>query len=414
MNWTAWGLELDGVSGREAHLLVSAEAEGTEPRAPVMVNLLLDRSGSMKGAPLAAAVEAAQQFVELAGPEDFMGLVAFDGVAEQRVPLCAMDARGKRLMSEALSTVAPGRGTALHQAVELGARAVQRLLVPGRRPKLLLLTDGEPSVGQDSELAFETLGSKIAQNGVAVHALGLARHYVPEILAALTMPSGNAFEHVDGPEGLSEAMGAIFAHLFGEVASKTELRVTPRGLASLSCAHSYPTRAQEDSLLVNLGEVSRGLARRALLVGKLAQAGEWQATILGSSVQRGDQRHQKVQLERVARESPQGRAILGLGLELELVASETAAWLSLACKQLDRAHAQLEVAEAALRTLVGMGAEAIPARRHQERLGNLRLAVERGEGDIPLLIRRAKSANVGTHVSQVIPLGAHRERLKKN
>src|SRR5256885_2167979 len=140
MNWTAYGLEVEGATGREGHLLVSAEATGDAPRAPVMVNLLLDRSGSMKGAPLAAAVEAAQQFVELATAQDFIGLLVFDGVAEQRVPVCAMDAKGKRAMLDALAEVEPGRGTALHQAVELGARAVQRLLVPGRRPKLLLLT----------------------------------------------------------------------------------------------------------------------------------------------------------------------------------------------------------------------------------------------------------------------------------
>src|SRR5687768_7582757 len=136
MNWTAWGLEVGGEGGREGHLLISAEASGESPRAPVMVNLLLDRSGSMKGAPLAAAVEAAQQFVELAGPQDFIGLLVFDGVAEQRVPVTAMDARGKRAMIDALAEIEPGRGTALHQAIELGARAVQRLLVPGRRPKL--------------------------------------------------------------------------------------------------------------------------------------------------------------------------------------------------------------------------------------------------------------------------------------
>src|SRR2546427_6640268 len=84
MNWTAYGLEVDGSTGREGHLLISTEATGDAPRAPVMVNLLLDRSGSMKGAPLAAAVEAAQQFVELATPQDFIGLLVFDGVAEQR------------------------------------------------------------------------------------------------------------------------------------------------------------------------------------------------------------------------------------------------------------------------------------------------------------------------------------------
>jgi Ca-activated chloride channel homolog len=187
MNWSAWGVEVGEGEGREVHVLVSAEASGEEVRAPVMVNLLLDRSGSMKGAPLAAAIEAAQQFVELARPDDFLGLLLFDGVAEQRVGVMAMDAKGKRAMTDALADVRTGRGTALHQAVELGARALQRVLVPGRRPKVLLLTDGEPSVGPDTQDAFDSLGLRISQEGVSVHALGLARHYVAEVLQALTL-----------------------------------------------------------------------------------------------------------------------------------------------------------------------------------------------------------------------------------
>src|SRR5256885_14697630 len=109
MNWTAWAVEKGDGESREAHLLVTAETSGDESRAPVMVNLVLDRSGSMKGAPLSAAVEAAQQFVDLAGPDDYLGLLLFDGVAEQRGPGVPMDAKGKRQVSGALSAVDTGR-----------------------------------------------------------------------------------------------------------------------------------------------------------------------------------------------------------------------------------------------------------------------------------------------------------------
>ncbi len=408
MNWSAWGVEVGEGEAREVHVLVSAEASGEEARAPVMVNLLLDRSGSMKGAPLAAAIEAAQQFVELARPDVFLGLLLFDGVAEQRVSVMAMDTRGKRAMTDALADVRTGRGTALHQAVELGARALQRVLVPGRRPKLLLLTDGEPSVGPDTQDAFDSLGLRVSQEGVSVHALGLARHYVAEVLQALTLPSGNAYEHVDGPDGLGEAMGAVISHLFGEVAHGSTVRVQPQGFSALSTRHAYPTRAEDDALVVTLGDVSRGLARRVLLSGGVK--GEWSAVIHGSYTERGDTRHQKVALERVSADSARGRFIVSLAYELQLVAEETAAWLSLARRDLDRAEQQLELAESHLRQIVSLSPEGLPVRRHLERLGDLRLAVERGEGDIPLLIRRAQSAHAGTHVSQVIPLAAYRGR----
>ncbi len=402
MNWTAVGLERTVGASREGHILVSVDEAADVARVPLMLNLLLDRSGSMKGAPLAAAVEAALQLVDLAGPDDFLGLLTFDGVAEQRVAMCAMDDAGKKTFIEALAEVESGQGTALHQALELGARAVQRLLVPGRRPRLLLLTDGEPSVGPDSEAAFEALGAKVAQGGTSVHALGLARHYVPEILTAVTLPSGNAFEHVDGPEGLAEALGALFAHLFGDVASGVEVRLCPTGFSSIGCRHAYSTRVESDALVVMVGELSRAASRRVLFSGSLG-TGAWNAAITGSAVARGDQRHQSVPVERVDGASAEGRLVLGVGLELDLVGAETGAWLALARRDLPRAESLLDDSERALRDLTGLGVEGLSGQRHRARLVDLRTAIERGDGDFPLLIRRAKSAQAGTHVSQVIP-----------
>ena len=409
MQGTAWSVETPRGDHREANVLITGEASAEEARSPVMVNLLLDRSGSMKGAPLSAAIEAAQQLVELSQPEDFLGLVLFDGLAEQRVPLTMMDARGKRQMVEALQGIQTGKGTALHAAVELGLKGLKRTLVPGRQPRLLLLTDGEPSVGPDTQEAFDELGERLAREKISVHALGLAKHYVAEVLQALTQPSGNAFEHVDGPEGLGEAMGGVTAHLYGQVAGEASVRVQPTGFVAMTCRHSYPTSLDADALTVALGDVSRGYARRVLLTGTV-NAPEWNVMLHASAREASDVRHWKVELERVTPESARGKLIIGISHELELVSEETAAWLSLARKDLERAEQHLEAAEGHLRQVVTLSPEGIPVRRHLERVGDLRLAVERGEGDIPLLIRRAQSARAGTHVSQVIPIQNYRQR----
>jgi len=410
MKWTAWGMETEGESGREGHVLLCAEAEKDVARAPVVLNLLLDRSGSMKGAPLAAAIEAAQQLVDQAGPEDFLGLIVFDAVAEQRVPMMPMNAKGKRQMAQALEEVVAGKGTALHQAVDMGAAALNRLLVPGRRPKLLLLTDGEPSVGHESEASFQELGQKVARSGVGIHALGLGRHYLPEILSSLTLPSENSFEHVDGPDGLPVAMGAVFALLFGEEVSSAQVRVRPQGFYSLACRHGFPTRVEGDALVVSLGAISRGMPRRVLLSGGLGGA-TWDAAITGVHVEQGDQRLISVPLQRVAADSREGKLVVGIGLELELVSAETASWLALAQKDPDRAGSLLSQAEQAMHELSNLVIDEIAVGRHMERLRDLRGAIERGEGDIPMLVRRAKSARAGTHVSQVIPM---EPRFKKN
>lgn len=396
-------MELEGDTGREGHLLVTVEADEDAQRGPVVANLVLDRSGSMKGAPLAAAIEAAQQLIDQAGPEDFLGLLVFDAVAEQRVPVTAMNEKGKRQMIQALSEVVTGRGTALHQAVDLGAKALTRLLVPGRKPKLLLLTDGEPSVGHESEHSFQELGQRAAQSGVSVHALGLGRHYLPEILTALTLPSENAFEHVDGPDGLPVAMGQVFGLLFGEVAQATSVQIRPEGFLSLGSRHGFPTRIDGDALVVSMGSVSKGAPRRVLLVGTLS-APSWDAHVTALHLERGDQRRITVPLQRVTPESHPGKLIRGVGLELDLVGQETVAWLSLAQRDPDRAASVLLSAEHAMHELTALRLEELPVTRHLERLRDLRAAIERGEGDIPMLVRRAKAARSGTHVSQVIPI----------
>jgi Ca-activated chloride channel family protein len=409
MQWTAWSVENSQAEHREAHVLVTAEAGAEDPRAPVMVNLVLDRSGSMKGAPLAAAIEATQQLIELSGPQDFLGLILFDGLAEQRVPLIMMDARGKKQMVDALHGIQTGKGTALYGAVELALKSINRTLVPGRKPRILLLTDGEPSVGPDAQDMFDDLGRRLAAEKVSVHALGLAKHYVAENLEALTQPSGNAFEHVDGPEGLVEAMGAVLAHVFGQVVTEATVRAYPTGMVALTCRHSFPASLDADSLSVVLGDVSRGFTRRLLLTGQ-PQTEHWSMRVQATARERNDIRHWKMEVEPVTLDSPRGRIVTGLSQEIDLVTEETAAWTSLARKDLERAEQQLEAAESHLRTIVGLESDGVPFKRHQERLADLRLAVERGEGDIPLLIRRAHSARAGTHVSQVIPLQNYRQR----
>ena len=204
-------------------------------------------------------------------------------------------------------------------------------------------------------------------------------------------------------------MGAIVAHLFGQVAAEVQVRVQPEGFGAISCRHGFPTTLEADALVVTLGDVSRGYSRRVLLTGPI-RGDTWSAIVHGSGRERGDLKHQKVELEFATPESSRGRLIVGLSHELNLVGEETAAWLSLARKDTARAETQLEAAETSLRAIVAMAPEGIAVRRHLERLADLRSAVERGEGDIPLLIRRAQAARAGTNVSQVIPIQNYRQK----
>ena len=405
MKLTACAVERDGERGRKVHLLVTVEAEEDAPRAPVAVNFLLDRSASMRGAPLAAAVEAAQLLVERAGPKDHVGLLVFDGVPEQRLPLRLMDAAARGKLAEQLSTLRAGQGTALHEAVESGAAEVRRLFVPGARPKMLVLTDGEPSVGKRALPDFRALGAQVAESGIALHALGLGRHYLPEILEALTGPSGTGFTHVDDAEGLSMAASGLMAELFGEVGTGARLSVRPTGFSDLQCRHRYPARAEGDSLGVGLGSLSHAFARRALFTGHLELA-DWSLGVTTTWVENGDTRRVSVPVQRVLPDSPEGRLIRAVGVELDLVAAESGAWKAMMRRDPSAAEQWLVMAEQSLQKLVQLDAAQVPAGRHVERLADLRQVVEQRVAELPaLLVRRARAtdARTGLSVVQALP-----------
>lgn len=406
MNWSAIAIELSGPSGQEGHLLVTADAGREAARAPVILNLVLDRSGSMTGAPLVAAVEAAQQLIEGAEPHDYLGLVAFDGIAEQRVPLIAMDAVGKKVLGKALASLEPGSGTALHDAIALASAAVTRMMVPKARRKLLVLTDGEPSVGPDLVEDFRNLGHQVVGDGVTVHALGLGRHYLPEMLQAFVQPSGNGFGHVDDPGGLPGAMGALLSELFGEVATEATIDVVPSGFQMLSCRHAFPARGTDDGLRVTLGSICHRLPRYALFSGKV-DSPSWALTVTGSYNTPNGRRSTPIQVEKVWPDTEQGRRIRAIGVELSLVEAEGAAWTCVSRRDRDGAMSALLRAEGELRSLVALNVPEVPARRHLERIGDLRLLLDKGKGDLQLMVRRAREADAKTHVSKlfVIPGG---------
>jgi Ca-activated chloride channel family protein len=359
-------------------------------------------------------VEAAQSLVERAGPRDYLGLLAFDGVPEQLLPLRSMDESARKSFAASLSGLSTGAGTALHEAVELGASAVRRVLIPGARPKMLVLTDGEPSVGPRGLADFRMLGGRVAESGVALHALGLGRHYLPEILEALTTPSGTGFTHVDDPEGLSVAAATVAAELFGEVGTDARLHVQPTGFSELQCRHRYASRIDGDSLSASLGSLTQAVPRRALFMGR-AETAEWALSVSATWTGGGDSRRSQVPVERVTPDSAEGRLVRAVGAELELVAAESAAWKALMRRNPAQAEQALKQAEASLRELVWLASEVVPARRHVDRLADLRVAVQHRVNELPaLVLRRAQAANARTGVSLVEPAPAIIRKLNKN
>jgi Ca-activated chloride channel homolog len=77
-------------SSRPVHLvakLTAPEQPLTQRARPTAFTVVLDRSGSMRGAPMEYAKQAAREVIKNLRPEDYFSLVVFDSSAQVIIPL---------------------------------------------------------------------------------------------------------------------------------------------------------------------------------------------------------------------------------------------------------------------------------------------------------------------------------------
>jgi len=130
-----------------------------EPRRIVFV---LDRSGSMDGAPIAQARKALEACLAALGEQDRFGLVAFDNTAEVfKDDLVAADRKNRQKAADFLAKIEARGGTELAAAIKAAAKIFDR-----ESGDIMLLTDGQVS-GIDR--IIETAQS----SGLRIHCLGI-------------------------------------------------------------------------------------------------------------------------------------------------------------------------------------------------------------------------------------------------
>jgi Ca-activated chloride channel family protein len=209
-----------------------AAPEHTDRAAPKDVTLVLDRSGSMSGEPLAQAKAAARAVLARLAPEDRVNVVAFDDTVD---PLWS---RPRRLTPELrreaelwVDGLTDGGGTNLQQALEKALAAQLHDELPD---VVVFLTDGQ-SDGR------ATLAAAAADPGSArVFTVGLGEGVDRALLARLAAQKRGRFAHVPRPEGLVAAVDVLLRRIEAPVVVDLELdgggrleRVYPKVLPDL-------------------------------------------------------------------------------------------------------------------------------------------------------------------------------------
>lgn len=263
--------------GSVAYLLVRlvARAEDVQQRQPLNLALAIDRSSSMRGPRIAQAIAAASQVVDKLDGRDRLTVISFD--ASARVvfgPAQVTDEIKPRLVA-ALRGLRTGVGTNLAAGIKKGAEAIKTGFVRKAISRLVLLTDGQPSVGiVDADKLCGLVEAQYAA-GVTTTAMGIGEGFEDELLAEMARRGRGGFHYLAQAENIPAAFGRELAGLFAIAATGAEIKLVPDAdITSVELLHRLPSRPVDDGLEVEIGEVAADAPRQVLFrLGRFAPSG---------------------------------------------------------------------------------------------------------------------------------------------
>lgn len=250
-----------------------APSAGERERTPVAFVAVLDRSGSMEGAPLEAARLAALTALRGSRQGDWFGVASFDERAEVVVP-CGPT--GSREVAEArIQGVRSGGCTDLAGGWSLG-RDLLKGAPAGLPRRLILLSDGLANRGLLDPVRIQRLCSEALEaDGVRTSVLGFGDDYDENLLSAMASAGHGEFHDATHLRSLplifAKELGSTQQTVIEDLKVRVRLHPATRSVRRLGSA--IPSRLEDGRLEFPLGDLVADEDKRVLLACDMDLAG---------------------------------------------------------------------------------------------------------------------------------------------
>jgi Ca-activated chloride channel family protein len=242
--------------------LTGLAPEGSAPRAPVALAVVIDHSGSMMGEKMRQADEAVVSLLARMRDDDWVSVVIYDDEAEVLSPLAPVASVRERLSAEVRGVVADG-GTNIPAGLSLGVASLAAAPADHVR-RLVLLSDGldgsgEPLASVEARVAAQ------ARESVVTSALGIGIDYDERFMSGVAESGRGNYAFLEREEMLSPFLARELDQASGTVADAVDVDLTlPEGLRFVE-AHGAAATASAGGLHVPIGSLFAGERRKVVL-----------------------------------------------------------------------------------------------------------------------------------------------------
>ncbi|MEH2321436.1 vWA domain-containing protein [Nostoc sp.] len=228
------------------------------PRRHLNLSLVIDRSGSMAGAPLHHALKAAESVVDQLESDDILSVVVYDDEVDSVVPPQAVT--NKTALKNSIRKVRAGGITNLSGGWLKGCEHVKTRLDPQKINRVLLLTDGHANMGiQDPKILTATSGQK-AEEGIITTTLGFAQGFNEDLLIGMARAATGNFYFIQSIDEATEVFSIELDSLRAVVGQNLKVTLELADGISLVDTLSLAKLSQNDAsqAVLTLGELYEG------------------------------------------------------------------------------------------------------------------------------------------------------------
>ena len=255
------------------HLVVTVRAPEHKPdpdavRHPLNLGLVIDASGSMQGAPLAAAKQATLDVVTALTETDHMSLVSFASDVVRHASATPLTAQGRKTLELQVRALACRGSTNLAAGWLDGCQAVaERQATCGalERNHVVLLSDGHANEGLVDPVALAAHAGELRARGIITSTVGIGTGYSPMQLQAIAEAGGGRMHDAELPDEIARI---VVAELTDTLATTVEnvnvcLRL-PEGVTA-ELYGTAPCTSSSGGFDVLVGSMIGGATRRLVI-----------------------------------------------------------------------------------------------------------------------------------------------------
>ncbi len=235
-------------------LLAPELTQTQNPRMPLNIGLVIDRSGSMSGQKLTDAVAACQRIVGRLTNEDRCTIVTFDDQASLLADGNYVTTAQRTLISTALGVVRAGGSTNLSGGWQLAADTLlTHHAHNGYVSRTVLLTDGQANSGMTSEVELSALASNYHSRGISTSTYGLGGGYNEDLLTSIATQGRGNHQFIEQSVDIDRYFSDELQELFAVSLRNTTITIPiPTGF-SVEVVGQLPHRRDDTQLIIEVG-----------------------------------------------------------------------------------------------------------------------------------------------------------------